>query len=116
MGDHRRREERDARGDGGRYRAASGGCARETQAGEKEVWRRPKQAGTPRRQTTGKDYEKKKEIDPLMHSFEELSASFAGRFATRHFPEQPASLYDPAAYFLGLGGKRVRPVLCLMGN
>lgn len=51
-----------------------------------------------------------------MHSFEELSASFAGRFAARHFPEQPASLYDPAGYFLGLGGKRVRPVLCLMGN
>lgn len=51
-----------------------------------------------------------------MQSFEELSASFAARFAARHFPEQPASLYDPAGYFLGLGGKRVRPVLCLMGN
>ena len=51
-----------------------------------------------------------------MHSFEELSAAFATRFGERHFPEQPASLYDPADYFLGLGGKRVRPVLCLMGN
>ena len=51
-----------------------------------------------------------------MHSFEELSALFTTRFNSRHFPDQPASLYDPADYFLGLGGKRIRPVLCLMGN
>jgi geranylgeranyl diphosphate synthase type II len=51
-----------------------------------------------------------------MHSFEALSAAFATRFVDRHFPEQPASLYGPAEYFLGLGGKRIRPVLCLMGN
>src|SRR6201986_5503656 len=51
-----------------------------------------------------------------MHSFEELSVLFARRFEHRHFPTQPATLYDPAAYFLGLGGKRIRPVLCLMGN
>jgi geranylgeranyl diphosphate synthase type II len=51
-----------------------------------------------------------------MHSFEELSAAFADRFTERHFPDEPASLYDPAVYFLGLGGKRIRPVLCLMGN
>src|SRR6201991_3018739 len=51
-----------------------------------------------------------------MHSFEELSADFTNRFADRHFPNDPASLYDPAVYFLGLGGKRIRPVLCLMGN
>ena len=51
-----------------------------------------------------------------MHSFEALSAAFATRFANRHFPEQPASLYGPAEYFLDLGGKRIRPVLCLMGN
>ena len=51
-----------------------------------------------------------------MQSFEELSAAFAVRFNNRHFPLYPSSLYDPADYFLGLGGKRVRPVLCLMGN
>ena len=51
-----------------------------------------------------------------MQSFEELSAAFAARFNTRHFPLYPDSLYDPAEYFLGLGGKRIRPVLCLMGN
>jgi geranylgeranyl diphosphate synthase, type II len=51
-----------------------------------------------------------------MQSFETLSKQFAERFDTRHFPEQPASLYEPNEYFLRLGGKRVRPVLCLMGN
>jgi geranylgeranyl diphosphate synthase type II len=51
-----------------------------------------------------------------MQSFETLSKQFADRFETRHFPEQPASLYDPNEYFLKLGGKRIRPVLCLMGN
>ena len=51
-----------------------------------------------------------------MHSFEELSRDFSQQFSTRHFPEQPFSLYDPAEYFLGIGGKRIRPVLCLMGN
>ena len=51
-----------------------------------------------------------------MQSFESLSKQFAEKFDTRHFPEQPASLYEPNEYFLKLGGKRVRPVLCLMGN
>src|SRR6185503_3050982 len=51
-----------------------------------------------------------------MQSFESLSKLFASRFETRHFPEQPASLYEPNEYFLKLGGKRIRPVLCLMGN
>ena len=51
----------------------------------------------------------------MLH-FEELTKLFAQKFNTRHFPEQPASLYDADEYFLSLGGKRIRPVLCLMGN
>lgn len=51
-----------------------------------------------------------------MQSFENLSKQFTEHFAKRHFPEQPSSLYDPNEYFIRLGGKRVRPVLCLMGN
>jgi len=51
-----------------------------------------------------------------MHSFEELSEDFALRFNTPHFPVHPVSLYGPADYFLSLGGKRIRPVLCLMAN
>ncbi len=51
-----------------------------------------------------------------MNSFESLSRSFAEAFAVKHFPDQPATLYEPNNYFLSLGGKRVRPVMCLMGN
>jgi geranylgeranyl diphosphate synthase type II len=51
-----------------------------------------------------------------MHSFKELISVFAANFAHRHFPETPSTLYDPGEYFLALGGKRVRPIMCLMGN
>ncbi|MBD0276844.1 MAG: polyprenyl synthetase family protein [Flavisolibacter sp.] len=51
-----------------------------------------------------------------MFSFEALSSEFSKRFATDHFPAEPSSLYEPNRYFLSLGGKRIRPVLCLMGN
>lgn len=51
-----------------------------------------------------------------MQSFELLSQKFALHFDKRHFPAHPSSLYDPNEYFLKLGGKRIRPVLCLMGN
>jgi geranylgeranyl diphosphate synthase, type II len=51
-----------------------------------------------------------------MHSFEQLSQQFTTIFGQDHFPGAPHSLYDPNRYFLQLGGKRVRPVACLMGN
>lgn len=51
-----------------------------------------------------------------MYSFEELAKQFTAFFSVRHFPGEPSSLYDPCEYFLGLGGKRIRPVMCLMGN
>lgn len=51
-----------------------------------------------------------------MHSFEQLSGQFTEWFNTSHFPEEPSTLYDPNRYFLRMGGKRIRPVLCLMGN
>lgn len=51
-----------------------------------------------------------------MQSFELLSQKFALHFEKSHFPAQPASLYEPNEYFLKMGGKRIRPVLCLMGN
>lgn len=51
-----------------------------------------------------------------MHSFEQLSQQFIERFSIDHFPKEPSSLYDPNRYFLSLGGKRIRPVMCLMGN
>ncbi|MEI8280401.1 MAG: polyprenyl synthetase family protein [Bacteroidota bacterium] len=52
-----------------------------------------------------------------MHSFAELVQSFEEDFLkTLPFPTEPDSLYEPCRYLLQLGGKRVRPVLCLMGN
>jgi geranylgeranyl diphosphate synthase type II len=51
-----------------------------------------------------------------MHSFQELVLSFNKGFDTKHFPVSPASLYEPSEYFLNIGGKRIRPVLCLLGN
>jgi len=52
-----------------------------------------------------------------MHSFQELVQQFEERLSKElPFPQQPSSLYEPCRYFLSLGGKRVRPVLCLMGN
>ncbi len=59
---------------------------------------------------------KPKTKNPPMFSFSELSSSFARHFESVIFPEEPASLYEPNRYFLQMGGKRVRPVLCLMGN
>lgn len=51
-----------------------------------------------------------------MHLFEELVADFKQKFEINHFPKDPTSLYHPCDYFLSIGGKRVRPVMCLMGN
>ena len=51
-----------------------------------------------------------------MHPFQELIEKFNQHFDTQHFPSQPASLYEPSEYFLKIGGKRIRPVLCLLGN
>ncbi|MFM8806554.1 MAG: polyprenyl synthetase family protein [Sphingomonadales bacterium] len=51
-----------------------------------------------------------------MHSFSDLSVLFNERFSVKQFPAQPAGLYEATDYFLQIGGKRIRPVLCLLGN
>lgn len=51
-----------------------------------------------------------------MHSFQQLGEKFLAQFNTTHFPAQPQNLYEPCQYFLQIGGKRIRPVLCLLGN
>lgn len=33
-----------------------------------------------------------------------------------HYPLQPINLYEPQAYFLSLGGKRIRPILTLIAS
>lgn len=51
-----------------------------------------------------------------MQSFEQLLKQFEEYFNKRHFPAEPASLYDASQHILSIGGKRVRPVCVLMGN
>lgn len=51
-----------------------------------------------------------------MHSYSELSELFTLKFKGPHFLKEPQGLYEPAEYFLGIGGKRIRPIACLMGN
>jgi geranylgeranyl diphosphate synthase, type II len=51
-----------------------------------------------------------------MHSFSALSQLFEEKFNIRHFPTHTESLYDPAQYILGIGGKRIRPVCVLLAN
>lgn len=52
-----------------------------------------------------------------MQDFKTLAHQFEGRVANNElFPKEPANLYDPCRYLMANGGKRVRPILCLMGN
>jgi geranylgeranyl diphosphate synthase type II len=51
-----------------------------------------------------------------MKRFQELSQEFSSYFKKQHFPDQPETLYGAASYMLEDGGKRIRPVLCLLGN
>jgi len=51
-----------------------------------------------------------------MKGIESLQQEFEQYFNHRHFPAFPATLYDPLEEFLQNTGKRIRPVLCLMGN
>jgi geranylgeranyl diphosphate synthase, type II len=51
-----------------------------------------------------------------MHSFLELSRLFEEKFNVRQFPAHTETLYDPAQYILGIGGKRIRPVCVLLGS
>jgi geranylgeranyl diphosphate synthase type II len=51
-----------------------------------------------------------------MKRFQELSQEFSTYFNKQHFPDRPETLYGAASYMLEDGGKRIRPVLCLLGN
>lgn len=52
----------------------------------------------------------------VAHSFDVLLAAFENQFNDRLFPQTPVNLYNAIDYLLKSGGKRIRPVLCLMGN
>ncbi|TNE81906.1 MAG: polyprenyl synthetase family protein [Bacteroidetes bacterium] len=50
-----------------------------------------------------------------MKRLEELSDQIEKSMERLHFSGEPANLYDPLNYILSLGGKRMRPLLTLLG-
>lgn len=51
-----------------------------------------------------------------MNDVTALSSFIEERISGHTFPAAPANLYDPLRYFMTLGGKRMRPVLTLIGG
>ncbi|MCC6448607.1 MAG: polyprenyl synthetase family protein, partial [Chitinophagaceae bacterium] len=51
-----------------------------------------------------------------MQTFSELLKQFENYFSIHHFPNRAKNLYEPCSYLLNIGGKRIRPVLCLMSH
>ncbi|WP_160710743.1 polyprenyl synthetase family protein [Chitinophaga solisilvae] len=51
-----------------------------------------------------------------MHSLEELSELFRARFKQVEYPVFPENLYHNVQYILGIQGKQIRPVSCLIAN
>lgn len=46
----------------------------------------------------------------------DLSARLSAALSQLDYGQQPAALYDPIRYIMGLGGKRLRPLLTLLGG
>lgn len=51
-----------------------------------------------------------------LSTFNELTVLFEEHFNVNQLSGHPEKLYDASKYLLTLKGKRIRPVLCLMGN
>lgn len=49
-------------------------------------------------------------LESYLKSFEEFLSTNA------KFPTAPQNLYEPCDYLLNLGGKRIRPIVCMMSN
>lgn len=49
-----------------------------------------------------------------MHTYNEYLSMVNDAIKAIDFPPQPSQLYEPIIYTMGLGGKRIRPVLTLM--
>jgi geranylgeranyl diphosphate synthase type II len=50
-----------------------------------------------------------------MQQLAQYSAYLENEINAIDFPKNPSNLYDPLRYFLSLGGKRMRPILTLLG-
>jgi geranylgeranyl diphosphate synthase type II len=51
-----------------------------------------------------------------MHSIEQYRNEFISYLESKTTTREPVNLYEPITYILGLGGKRLRPVLVLMAT
>jgi geranylgeranyl diphosphate synthase, type II len=51
-----------------------------------------------------------------MHSVYPFQQAFADYMSSHPFGKAPQNLYEPADYIMSLGGKRLRPVLALIGH
>lgn len=51
-----------------------------------------------------------------MKSIQELSKLISDELGKIEYPKNPSLLYEPIDYILGLGGKRMRPILVLMAH
>jgi geranylgeranyl diphosphate synthase type II len=51
-----------------------------------------------------------------MKSIQELSILISDELGKIEYPKNPSLLYEPIDYILGLGGKRMRPILVLMAH
>ncbi|MCF8346982.1 MAG: polyprenyl synthetase family protein [Bacteroidales bacterium] len=49
-----------------------------------------------------------------MYTLAEAQKLIEKHLANIRFPEKPGELYDPVRYILSIGGKRIRPALCLL--
>lgn len=50
-----------------------------------------------------------------MDAIKTLTEEISGEIQNLEVPTFPSNLYDPIKYFLSLGGKRIRPVMCMIG-
>lgn len=51
-----------------------------------------------------------------MISLEDIARTADGLFSRIEFTREPEGLYDPLRYMIGIGGKRLRPRLCLLAH
>lgn len=49
----------------------------------------------------------------MIYEFGQLKEKFDGFLAGHNFGTEPHTLYDPVRYIMSLGGKRIRPLLCM---
>ncbi|MDZ7848325.1 MAG: hypothetical protein U5L96_17090 [Owenweeksia sp.] len=50
-----------------------------------------------------------------MNKMDSYTRMLEDALARQDFDHQPTQLYEPIRYILNLGGKRLRPALCLAG-